>query len=234
MLPQSSQIRLDRVTSAGTRVPRVSAGLMAALVSVLATACSDGSADSDGRAMPLQRAPGAKPVHLRRGVVAMVDGAAVTRGEFERVYAARVRGLGGGRGTRSERRLRRTALVRSTMSQLILAEGVARQAETAGVSVSRAQVGAALVRSREPFAGAAEWRGFLKRTGQSEAEVRARLRLELLNRRLYAEHAKTSPGSAVKAVSVARRRLRASTACRPGFVVALCANSISTPTEAVR
>jgi len=225
-------------------LPGALAGLIAAFASVLLAACGDRSTGTDrpdSHPSSLQPAPDASPVHLRRGVVATVAGGEVTRAEFGRVYTARARNVRrgtGGRGARAgaegRRRSRHRALVRSAMSEAILAEAVAQRARAAGVSVSGAQVDAALEGLRERFESAARWRGFLRRTGQTEPEVRARLRLELLNRRLYDRRLAPESGDGAGSALAARRRLRAATACRPGFVVALCSNSPSGPAEVVR
>jgi len=216
---------------AGERLSPVLAGAVAAFVSVLITACGNGATEgADAGASDLSAS--SRPVDLPRGVVARVAGGEVTRAEFDRVYAARARGVAR-RGSGARGRVLREGLVAAAMSELIQSEVAVQRARAAGVSVSAARVYAALARAREPFDGAAQWRKFLKQTGQTEGQVRDRLRLALLNRRLYA-HDRAESGDAAAAASVARRRLRAATECRRGYVVSLCSNSTSTPTEANR
>lgn len=114
--------------------------------------------------------------------------------------------------------LRRAAMISAALSQLIQERWTVEQATAAGIKVSEAQVERAIERERRVVGSPARWRALLARTGESEADVRARVRVGLFSRALYAK-------LGAKTVAARQTSLRSRTVCRAGYVIALCANA---------
>jgi foldase protein PrsA len=72
------------------------------------------------------------------------------------------------------------------MMQLTQAAWTQQEAKAAHVTVSDKEVSAALARQRKAFPSAAAYAQFLKRSGASQARLRERMRLQLLNQKLAA------------------------------------------------
>jgi parvulin-like peptidyl-prolyl isomerase len=72
------------------------------------------------------------------------------------------------------------------MTQLTQEAWTQQEAKATHVTVSGMEVSAALARQRKAFPSAAAYAQFLKRSGASQAQLRERMRLQLLNQRLAA------------------------------------------------
>jgi foldase protein PrsA len=88
---------------------------------------------------------------------------------------------------------RRAGAIQSAMSQLIQAHWTEQQAKAAGITVSNAEIDAAIARQRKIFPSQAKWDAYLKRTGQSASDLRARTRLMLLTEKLSAKRTASAP-----------------------------------------
>jgi foldase protein PrsA len=110
---------------------------------------------------------------LPADAVARVDDRVIERSQFRHWNRAARRGS----GETSERALRRM-----TMSFLISAEWIQLEAERRGIRVTSSEVRREFRRQRRAsFRNRREYRRFLRTSGQTEADLRYRVRLDLLS-----------------------------------------------------
>ena len=111
---------------------------------------------------------------LPAGAVARVDDRIIERAQFRHWKRAARRGMG---GKTSERRLRR-----EVMSFLISGAWIQLQAKRRGIRVTSRQVRRSFERQRrQSFKNRREYRRWLRRSGQTEKDLRYRVRLDLLS-----------------------------------------------------
>jgi hypothetical protein len=167
-----------------------------------------------------------------------------------------------------------TSLVQGALTQLIQSSWIAQQAAAQHITVSDAQVSAALAAQRRAFRSSKLYDQYLARAGLSQAQLTQQERMTLLEQKVY--QARLGPPVTVTDQQVAtyfqthiaefklphqpdpklstyapriklvleeqsrfrnaaganqsyERRWKALTACRPGYVVALCANAPNAP-----
>ncbi len=136
--------------------------------------------------------------------------AAALRGELARLQARLPSVTGRSRARlptpsasqlRRECAQRRTALIQSVMTQLIESEWTELEARDEHVTVSETEVAAALARERASFRTARLFHEYLARSGQTEATLAARIRLELLTEALARRRVGATPGVSQRQVA---------------------------------
>jgi phosphatidylethanolamine-binding protein (PEBP) family uncharacterized protein len=111
---------------------------------------------------------------------------------------------------------------------LITSEWVLGEAATRKLSVSEAEVKQRFARiKRQSFPQTGAFAKFLARSGETEADLLARVRLELLQSRIVAQVSAGKSGSRSKAAladfeKTFQRRWRGYTTCKPGYVMEDC------------
>lgn len=160
-------------------------------------------------AVPAQ-APAAEPPP----VVATVGDAEITRARYEH-WAAILRGSpSGGEGAR---------LRMNVVSLLIGFEWVRGEAARRDLVVTRRQVLRRLRRQKaQTFPTAAAYRRFLRRSGQTGADIRFRLRIDLLSEAISEDVL----GERRRFVRRFERRWRARTLCAPEYLVEDCGGEL--------
>jgi foldase protein PrsA len=119
---------------------------------------------------------------------------------------------------------------RDAMRFLISATWLTQETRARGIRVTREQVRRALRRQRrEAFDSRRAYRRWLRRTGQTEADVRYRVKLDLLSEALRQRVLRGTPRSEQPAelhrfTRRFNRKYRALTYCRKGFRVRECLN----------
>lgn len=164
---------------------------------------------------------------LPADAVAQVDQRVIERAQYR--HWKRVARLGSGEETR-ERRLRR-----QTMSFLISGAWIELEAKRRGIRVTSRQVRREFERQRrKAFKNRREYRRFLRRSGQTEKDVRYRVRLDLLSERVRKDVVRNVEGARRQQrrldrfVARFRRRWRERTICARGYRVSEC-GSVAAP-----
>jgi SurA-like N-terminal domain len=119
---------------------------------------------------------------------------------------------------------------REAMSFLIAATWLTQETRARGIRVTREQVRRAFTRQRrEAFDSRRAYRRWLRRTGQTEADVRYRVKLDLLSAAVRRQVLRGVPRDSQRTrlrrfTRRFERRYRALTYCRKGFRVRECRN----------
>lgn len=148
--------------------------------------------------------------------VASVSGVPIARAGYEHWLAVE-RALGGSSNPGHE------ALAFLITSQWVLSEAAARK-----ISVSEAEVKQRLAKvKRQSFPKASSFARFLSTSGETEADLLARVKVELLQERIAAQVGVGKNGSQRSATLAAFERAvqqhwKAQTTCKPGYVMEDC------------
>ena len=129
-------------------------------------------------------------------------------------------------GTRAHTRLRK-----DTMRFLITARWVVLEAPEHGVKVSKGEVTKALKKSkRQSFPNERAYRAYLKRSKQTDKDIRFRIRLNLLTNKLQ-DHVTAGTSTRAEAedalnrfVAAFNRKWRARTACAAKYATSQCSH----------
>jgi SurA N-terminal domain len=89
--------------------------------------------------------------------------------------------------------LRNRALMTMTMTSLIRTIWTTHQAQAEGITISDAEVSAALAAQRKGFRTNTLYAEYLRRTGLTEAAIAERIRLQLLSQKLYEKRSGPAP-----------------------------------------
>jgi transcriptional regulator of acetoin/glycerol metabolism len=85
------------------------------------------------------------------------------------------------------------AIPEGVVTQLIERQWIELEAAAEGVSVSAAEVDAAIAQEQKALGGAAAYERYLARTGQTPAQAAAQIRLGMIEQQLQARHAGAEP-----------------------------------------
>jgi hypothetical protein len=167
--------------------------------------------------------------------VAAVDGRGIPRAEFDHWLAVAARGKKPSVATPSPGESSYNETLVETMGFLLSSAWIEQQAVWSGIAVTPAEVRRQLVKDRrEQFKSAGAFRRFLRRSGETMADVDLRVRQSLLQQRIQKLAIGNARGSQAERAALAafiqrfERRLRPLTDCAAGFVVQDCA-SYKTP-----
>ncbi len=126
-----------------------------------------------------------KPVTEETKAIAEVNGATLSTADFERQFErTRARFKQGNREIPPALEVR---LKENILRRLVEDELIAQKAKSEGVALSDEEFEARFAEHRKRFGTAQAYQDFLKRTGQTEEQLRLELRKSLLRERLYAK-----------------------------------------------
>jgi SurA N-terminal domain len=151
--------------------------------------------------------------------VARVQNTAITRAEYDHWYTVAQTNTAKGKAA---------ALKEQTLEFLISAAWVEGEAAERHLQVSPQEVANSYERTkRQHFPHEGEFQRFLSKSGQTEEDLRFRVRLKLLSARIQAQvHASGSTTAVKSFVGLFHKKWRARTYCRPEFMVADCGHEV--------
>ena len=196
----------------------VGAALLAVLVAGLLAGCGGGSSatTTTTSTVPSSPAASAQGTAASADAVALVSSTPISRASYEHWLAVE-KALGGSSNPSHQ------ALAFLITSQWVLGEAAGRK-----LSVSEAEVRQRFEKiKQQSFAKAGSFAKFLASSGETEADLLARVRVELLESRIAAQVTAGKSGSQSKAVLASfekafQQHWRAYTTCKPGYVMEDC------------
>ncbi|HWY17444.1 MAG TPA: hypothetical protein VNY27_01905 [Solirubrobacteraceae bacterium] len=197
--------------------------ILAALAGVLVTGCGGGSSTATTSTVPSSPAASTQGSASSVDAVALVSTTPIPRASYEHWLAVE-KALGSGANPSHE------ALAFLITSEWVLGEAAARK-----VAVSEAEVKQRFGRiKQQSFAKAGAFAKFLAKSGETEGDLLARVRLELLQARIVAQVSAGKSGSQGKAALAGferafQRHWRGYTTCKPGYVMEDCSEYKGAP-----
>jgi hypothetical protein len=197
-----------------TRIPVI----LSLVVLLLAPGC--GGDDEPAKKEPKPPAePALKPGEVPPGNVARVTDTLISKERYDHWAAASKKQDPPCRG--------RTCLAQ-TMEFLISAEWLGQEATMQGISVTDAEIDKEFERQRkESFPRAEDYEKFLRESGQTEADLRYRIKLSLISDKLQKRAGEGVSGkdrqkALDRFVKEYQQRYKAKTICAPGYKVEQC------------
>lgn len=197
--------------------------ILAALGGVLVAGCGGGSSTATTATVPNSPATSTQGSTSSVDAVALVSARPISRASYAHWLAVE-KALGAGANPSHE------ALAFLITSEWVLGEAAARK-----ISVSEAEVKRRFARiEQQSFPKAGAFAKFLAKSGETEADLLARVRLELLQARIVAQVSAGKSGSRGKAALAGfertfQRHWRGYTTCKPGYVMEDCSEYRGAP-----
>ena len=197
--------------------------ILAALAGVLVMGCGGGSSTATTSTVPNSPAASTQGSASSVDAVALVSATPISRASYEHWLAVE-KALGSGANPSHE------ALAFLITSEWVLGEAAARK-----ISVSEAEVKQRFGRiKQQSFAKAGTFAKFLAKSGETEGDLLARVRLELLQSRIVAQVSAGKRGSQGKTALASferafQRHWRGYTTCKPGYVMEDCSEYKGAP-----